>query len=162
MAEKKIRWTIIDTLIVIAVIAAGVFAFKMFGGRVSAGEKTTIDMKILIANQTPEVGEAIAADIGGMVTLSLTEKDSGTVKDVDVKPAEVLVYNATEGEYRNRYADRNVDIYATVTVDVEETEYEFLTGSTKLRVGEPIPFRGKGYVSEGFIISINKEGDANE
>lgn len=162
MAQNGKRWTLIDTVIVIAVIVAGVFLFRMFGGRVTGGDKTNIDMQILIANQTPEVGEAIAADIGGTVTLSLTEKDSGTVKDVEVKPAEVLVYNAVEGEYKNQYADMNVDIYATVEVEVEETEYEFLTGSTKLRVGEPIPFRGKGYVSEGYIISIDKEGDGNE
>ena len=162
MVENRKRWTVIDTVIVIAVIAAGVFVFRMFGGRVARGDKTKIDMQILIANQTPEVGEAIAADTGGTVTLSLTEKDSGIVKGVEVKPAEVLVYNANEGEYKNQYADMNVDIYATVEVEVEETEYEFLTGSTKLRVGEAIPFRGKGYVSDGYIISIDKEDGGNE
>lgn len=159
--DKK-RWTVIDTVIVIVVIAAGVFVFRMFGGRVASGDKTKIDMQILITNQTPEVGDAIAAGVGDVVTLSLTEKDSGIVKDVEVKPAEVLIYNATEGEYKNQYAEMNVDIYATVEVEVEETEYEFITGSTKLRVGEAIPFRGKGYVSGGYIISIDKEDDGNE
>ena len=162
MAENKKKWTVVDTIIVIAVIAAGFAGFKMFGGRVTHGDKTKIETQILIANQPQELGEAIQGGIGEDVTLSLTEKDSGVLKDARVVPAEVIVYDSINGAYKVQHSESNVDIYATVDIDVEENDYVFLAGTTPVKVGSPIPFRGKGYATEGNVITITKEGGKNE
>ena len=43
-----------------------------------------------------------------------------------------------------------------------ESEYAFLAGTTPVKVGTFIPFRGKGYATDGHVISITKEGGKNE
>ncbi len=159
MAERKRKWTVIDTVIVIVVIAALAVGYKMLGGKTSSGNKTAIEVQIHIANQDAALGEAIKAGIGDEVTLSLTEKDSGILKAVDIKPAEIMVYDSIKGEYKLDTAGDNVDIYATVEAEVEETDYAFLAGSTQIKVGNATPFRGKGYATEGNVIVIEKVGE---
>ncbi len=153
------KWTFVDTVIVIAVVAAAAAGFKMFGGRLGEGDKTIIQAQILIPNESPQLAEAIEQGVGEAVTLSLTEKDSGILKSVEAKQAEVMVYDAINGEYKTQYADNNVDIYATVEVEVEENDYSFLVGSTQIKVGNKTPFRGKGYATEGNVIVIEREGE---
>ena len=95
MNNKK-RWTIIDTLIVVLVIVAGVAVFKVFGGNTKmSGDTKTIDAVVLLAQEDSEVGEAIT--VGDEITISLAEKDSGTLKDVRVEPSEMMTYNSIDG-----------------------------------------------------------------
>lgn len=153
MNNKK-KWTVIDTLIVIIVIVAGVALFKVFGGNVAVGDKKTIDVTILLSEEEPAVADAI--NVGDEITVSLTEKDSGVLKDIRVEDAESLVFNAIEGKYQKEPIEGMVDIYATVELDVNETDLAYSTGSTFVKVGGKIPFRGKGYALEGFVIDINE------
>ena len=155
MTGKK-KWTVIDTLIVIAVIAAGVFAVKMFGTAVTGGENKTIQATVLLSKQEETVAEAIS--VGDKITVSLTEKDAGILKDIEIKEAVTMVYNSIEGVYVNEPIEGMVDIYATVELDVTETDFAYTTGSTFVKVGEKMPFRGKGYALEGFIIGVNEQG----
>lgn len=156
MVQKKKKWTVIDTVIVVVLAAAAAGGFKMFGGKVSGGEKTAITARILIPNQDPQLGAAIEAGKGQNVTLSLTEKDSGILKDVEVRDAELMVFNATDGVYSIQRAEINKDIIATVEIEVTEDDYAFTAGSTPIKVGNETPFRGKGYATKGNVISIEK------
>ncbi len=153
MANKK-KWTVVDTVIVIVAVVAVAGCYKMFGGKFSSGESRTITAEILLSNKEPALYEAIA--VGEEVTLSLTEKDSGIVTDVRSNPAEIMTFSANHGEYLIESDENKVDIYATVEMEVEETDYAFFVGSTSVKVGEPIPFRGKGYAAEGYVIGINE------
>lgn len=157
MADKKKKWTVIDTVIVIVVIAAAAAGFNMLRDKIGGGSKTTITAQILIPNKNAELGEAIKGAIGQEVTLSLTEKDSGVIKDVSVEPAAIMVYDSMNGEYRIQKLEDTVDITATVELDVKEDDYAFTAGSTAIKVGNATPFRGKGYATEGNVIVIDKE-----
>lgn len=155
MAEKK-KWTLIDTLIVILVIVAAVGGYKMFGSKTaSKGTDNTVKAVVLIASQ--EQGLADAMNVGDDVTVSLTEKDSGKLVDLEVKPAETMVYDSINGAYYNTTLEGKIDIYATVEMDVSETDYAFTAGSTIVKVGTRIPFRGKGYATEGYIINLEEK-----
>lgn len=158
MAEKK-KWTLIDTIIVIAVVAAGVIVFNMFNTKTIGGDKTSISAVVLMQNQDPSIAEAMT--VGDSVTVSLTEKDGGTLTDLRAEQATTMSYNAIEGKYVMADIEGRVDIYATVEMDVSETDYAFTAGSTIVQVGTELPFRGKGYATEGFVIDI-KEGADNE
>lgn len=149
----KIKWTVIDTLIVAAVVVAGFAVFKVFGGKIDIGEKKTIEAIVLLAEEDPEVVEAIK-NSDPKVTVSLTEKDSGELKGIEVEDAKKLVFNTIDGEWVNETVEGKVDIYATVKLEVTETDYAYTTGSTFVKVGEEMPFRGKGYALEGFVISV--------
>ena len=150
----KKKWTFVDTLIVILVVVAGVALVKVFGTPKSAGDTKTVDAVVLLAKEDKEVADAISK--GDAITISLTEKDTGTLKDIEVKDAETLVYNSIDGKYVIEPVEGKVDIYATVELDVKENDYAFTSGSTVLKVGEKLPFRGKGYALEGYIISITE------
>ncbi|MCH5213124.1 MAG: DUF4330 family protein [Oscillospiraceae bacterium] len=156
--SKKKKWTVVDTIIVIVVLAAAAAGFKMMSNKIWGGTETKITAQILIPNQNKALGDAIQGAIGEEVTLSLTEKDSGVIKDVKVEPASVMVYDSMKGEYRLQELEETVDITATVEVNVKETDYAFMAGSTAIKVGNATPFRGKGYATEGNVIVIEKEG----
>lgn len=152
MMKKK--WTVIDTLIVVAVLVVGVALFKVFGGSVDAGDKTTIQALVLLAEEEPQVADAIAE--GDKITVSLTEKDAGVLKKKEVKDAEKMVFNSIDGEHKITKIEGKVDIYATIELEVTESELAYSTGSTFVKVGEEMPFRGKGYALEGYVIEINE------
>lgn len=154
MADKK-KWTLIDTLIVILVVIACAAGYKMFSTRSIGGESSTIKVQVMINNQEQSLADAMT--IGDTVTVSLTEKDSGVLTDLRTEPAEAMVYDSIDGEYKNSFIEGRVDIYATVELDVTETDYAFTAGSTIVQVGTKLPFRGKGYAAEGYVITIDEE-----
>ena len=153
----KNKWTVIDTLIVLAVIVAGVVLFKVFGGSVDTGEKTTIEAVVMIGDIDPQVADAV--EVGDKITVSLTEKDSGVLVKTEQKPAERMVFNSVDGVYNLTEDETNVDLFATVRLKVSETDLAYSTGSTFVKVGEKMPFRGKGYALEGYVFDINEVTD---
>ena len=156
MADKKKKWTIIDTVIVLAVAGACAFAFNMFSTKTTVGEKTTIEAVVLISNKEPFLAEAI--NEGEPVIISLTEKDAAKILDLKVEKAQTMNYNSEIGEYVNNVIDDRVDIYATVEMEVSETEYAFFAGETSVKVGTWLPFRGKGYAMDGYVIEMTEGG----
>lgn len=150
----KKKWTFVDTLIVILVIVAGVALVNVFGVSKGTGETKKIEAVILITQQESEVADAVKKAKGDAVTISLTEKDSGIIKDVRSETAQTQTYNSIDGKYVIEQVDGKVDIYATVELDVTENDYAYTCGSTVVKVGESMPFRGKGYALEGYVITI--------
>lgn len=153
MANKK-RWTVIDTLIVVVVIAAAAVAYLQFGNSTGPKEKKTVEAVMLITGQDPDFAKALT--VGDNITMSLTEKDSGILKDFRVEPAMEMAYNSIEGTYSTVEVPGKIDVYATIEVECSETDYAFTVGSTDIKVGTSTPFRGKGYATNGFIIEINE------
>lgn len=153
----KIKWTFIDTLIIVAVIIAGVAVFKVFGGKIKTGESKTVLATVLLREEDAAVADAIK--VGDKITVSLTEKDAGVLTAIGVEDAKKLVFNTIDGEWVNETIEGKVDIYATVELDVTETDFAYSAGSTFVKVGEEMPFRGKGYALEGFVIDVNEKND---
>ena len=67
-----------------------------------------------------------------------------------------MVYDSLDGTYAIDTIDGQFDIYATVEVDCEITDYAITVGSTDIKVGTDLPFRGKGYATEGYVVGINE------
>ncbi len=151
----KKKWTFVDTLIIILVIVAGVGLFKVFGTQKATGDTKTIEAVVLIAKADKEAADAITK--GDNITISLTEKDTAVLKDINIEDAETMVFNAIDGKYIIETIEDKVDIYATIELDATENDYAFKTGSTVVKVGEKLPFRGKGYALEGYVIEIKAD-----
>ncbi len=154
MTNKK-KWTLIDTLIVILVAVAAFALYKTFGKQRVIDNKKTIEAVVLIAREDASVKDAIKE--GDKITVSLTEKDSGILKAIEVKDAQTMVYNSIDGVYINEPVEGMIDIFATVELEVAETDFAYTTGSTTVKVGEKLPFRGKGFALEGYVIEINEQ-----
>lgn len=153
MATKK-KWTVIDTLIVILILVAAAVVYLKFGRTTVSSEKATVEAVMMIGGQEPEFADALS--IGDNITMSLTEKDSGVLKDVRVEPAKGMVYNSIDGSYSMEEIPGKVDVYATIEVECEVSDYAFTVGSTHIKVGTSTPFRGKGYATYGYIVEINE------
>lgn len=153
MATKK-KWTVIDTLIVILVLAVAAVAYIKLGGTSVHSEKATIEAVMLISGQETEFADALT--VGDSITMSLTEKDSGILKDVRVEPARGMVYSSIDGTYKMEEIPGKVDVYATIELECDVSDYAFTVGSTDIRIGTHTPFRGKGYATYGYIVEINE------
>ncbi len=153
MANKK-RWTVIDTLIVVVVIAVAAVAYMQFGKKNVNSEKATVEAVMLITAQEPEFADALT--VGDSITMSLTEKDSGVLKDFRVEPAKGMVYNSIDGTYKMEEIPNKIDVYATIELECDVTDLAFTVGSTDIKVGTSTPFRGKGYATYGYIVEINE------
>ena len=150
---KKSKWTIIETVIVIAAAAALAVAWVMFGPNLF--EKTTNDkVSFTVMIQDREKGLAAAMASGDNVTLSLTEKDGGVIKEVRTEPTVVMVYDSIDGVYRNEVNSEREDIYIEIEADCTVSDKAITTGDTEIKVGQDIPVRGKGYATNGYIIEI--------
>lgn len=156
MAEKKVKFTVIDALIILAVLAViAVGTLKFAPSLFTKAEKGRAEFTVLISEKDMSFAEAMS--VGDKVTLSLTEKDGGVIKSIDVKTAETLAFNSIDGSYSIEEIEDKRDIYVTVEADVKTSELAVMTGGTELRVGEQIPVRGKGYATNGFIIEVNEK-----
>jgi hypothetical protein len=156
MAEKKVKFTVIDALIILVVIAViAVGAVKFAPSLFNKSEKSKVQFTVMITGKDHEFAEAM--QVGDRVTLSLTEKDGGEIADIETKVAEMMVFDSIDGSYKIQQLEGKEDIYLTVEADVKETDLSIKTGDTDIRVGEQIPVRGKGYATSGFIIDVTEE-----
>ena len=148
------KWTLIDTLIVVVIAAAAAVLWVMFGPSLT-DKQTAQEVEFTVMIQDKEKGLADTMSVGDRVTLSLMEKDGGVIKDIRTEPSTVMVYDGLEGVYRNEINEEHEDIYVTVTADCTVGDKVIKTGDTKIRVGQEIPVRDKGYATNGFVIKIN-------
>lgn len=151
--NKSKKWTIIDTVIVIIAAAALVVVWMLFGPKLT--EKTTNQkVAFTVMIQDREKGLADTMKAGDKVTLSLTEKDGGVITGVHTQPTVAMVYDSIDGSYRNEVNDEREDIYIDIEADCTVSDKAIQTGDTKIKVGQEIPVRGKGYASNGYVIEI--------
>ena len=122
--------------------------------------KLRLSIKSITRPLFPPLPLAAAMAAGDNVTLSLTEKDGGVIKDVRTEPTVVMVYDSINGVYRNEVNEEREDIYIDIEADCAVSDIAITTGDTEIKVGQDIPVRGKGYATNGYIIGINDEGGA--
>ena len=143
MSEKKAKFTAIDAIIILVILAVIVVgAIKILPSFTNGSEKEDEDF-------------ANAITVGDDVTISLTEKDGGVVKNVESKPAVTMVYNSIDGTYSNEVIEGKYDVYVTIEADTDVSDLAIKAGSTAVKVGAEIPVRGKGYASTGYVIGID-------
>lgn len=155
MEQKKAKWTVIDTIIVLVVIAViAVAGLKLGPILFKSSENEKVSFTVMLQEKEIELAEAIKT--GNRVTLSLTEKDGGVVKDVRYEPSERLTLNSIDGTYTNELVANRVDIYVTVEAECTVSDTAIKTGDTAIKVGADIPVRGKGYAAYGYVITIDE------
>lgn len=154
------KWTLIDTLITVAVIIVLALAAVVLGPKMmNRGENNKVEFTVLLTDREKGFSEAFAE--GDKVTLSLTEKDGGVIKSVSAEDTNQMVYNSMTGEYSNIINPSKEDITLVIEAECSINDMAIKTGDTAIKVGVDIPVRGKGYATSGYIIDVNdsvKEG----
>ena len=156
MADKKARFTLIDLLIILVVIAGiAVMAVKVLPSKVG-NKKESVTYTVLLTQK--EDGFIDAMHIGDVVSISNKEKDTGKVVALDKKPSEMMTFDSIKGVYNNEKLEEKQDVYVTIESDATVTDSLITAGSTPIKVGLEMPVRGKGYASMGYVIKV----DTNE
>ncbi|MCC8159719.1 MAG: DUF4330 domain-containing protein [Oscillospiraceae bacterium] len=154
MSEKKVKFTVIDAIIILIVLAAAVVcAVKIVPSFMQSSDSQKVSFTVMIQSKDKDFADAIT--VGDNVTISLTEKDGGIVTDVKAEPAKTIVYNSIDGVYSEDVMEEQYDVYVTVEADADVSDLAIMTGGTAIKVGADIPVRGKGYASNGYIIEID-------
>ena len=155
MEQKKVRWTVVDTVILIVVIAVlGVGAVKFGPKLMNNTSASKISFTVMLKEQQEELVNEVKT--GDRVTISLTEKDGGEITDIKTEPSERLTFNSIDGKYIEEPVKDREDVYLTIEADCVSSDTAFKVGDTDIKVGKEIPVRGKGYASLGYIITINE------
>ena len=152
---KKVRFNLIDTLVVLAIllaIAAG--AYYMLGGRgAEVNSGVTVRYQIELANKEAYLTELFKT--GDRVQVSEKEKIEAVVTDVLVRPARQVSFNMETGAHEWQEIPGKYDILVTMESSGTETEEQVYASSTPIRVGEEMVVRGKGYAGFGFIVDLD-------
>ena len=151
---KKSKFTVIDALIIVVVLAVLAFGAKILLPRVLTPSDTrTVSCKVLLADEEYELAEAMR--VGDRVTMSLTEKDGGVITGIDVTQAKKTVFDSINGSYVSQDIPDKCDIYVTLDVEAKVSDVAVKSGSVVLQVGSETPIRGKGYASMGYMIAVD-------
>ena len=154
MAEKKRKFTVVDVIIILVVLAVLAFgAKKLLPSILHPSGMQRITFTVMLPQQDDNFAEAV--QIGDKVTISLTEKDGGVVKEVKPEPAMAIAFNSIDGSYANEVIEGKTDVYVTVEADVVSSDLALKTGGTAVKVGAEVPVRGKGYAAMGYVIEID-------
>ena len=151
------KWTLIDTLIVVVLIAGAAVGVKVLGSGAAATEKSKVEVVVMASSKDKGFAEAVR--IGEKATLSLTEKDGGIVTEVKAEPTVSMTFDSINGTYQNVSNEEKEDVYIYVEADCDVSDKYIKTGGTVIRVGEKISVRGKGYATEGYVVEIHEGGD---
>lgn len=154
MEKKKFRFTVIDAvivLIVLAVIAVG--AMKLSPMLIKTSDMRTVSCRVLLADKEKALADAM--QVGDTVTMSLTEKEGGVISAIDTVSAQKTVFDSISGEYVTQDIENKCDIYVTVDVNAHITDTAVKSGSVPFKVGAETPVRGKGYAAMGYMIAID-------
>lgn len=153
MSKKKAKFTVVDLIIILVVLAAVAFgAIKILPSFMNS-KKETVSFTVMIQKQDLDFADAIK--VGDNVTISLTEKDGGVVKDVRTEEAVAMAFNSIDGTYSNEVIEGKYDVYVTIEAQTDVSELAIKAGGTPVKVGAEIPVRGKGYASTGYVIVID-------
>ena len=137
MSEKKAKFTAIDAIIILVILAVIVVgAIKILPSFTNGSEKEKVDFTVMVQNKDEDFANAIT--IG-----------------VESKPAVTMVYNSIDGTYSNEVIEGKYDVYVTIEADTDVSDLAIKAGGTAVKVGAEIPVRGKGYASTGYVIGID-------
>ena len=146
---------LLDVLIVIVIIVAGIFVWRSFSGGTAGGESLGLTYTIELNNLEKNTADAIKKD--DKVVISDKEKDTATVVAVSVEPEQDITFNKQRGEFT--MVQNPVKYKATVVLQAKghQTDSDFMIGSTNVKAGIEMPVKGKGYAGKGFVMSVNAE-----
>ena len=150
---KKVKLTLIDVLIIAAIIlvcAAGALMLKK--SRSGSVNTKHVIYTVLVADQTPAVAESIVAD--DRVLLDPTDEAYGSVSNVEIKLAENSYFSAFEGKFVSQTTEERKDVYLTVEADATENDWGYDIGKQHIRVGEKQSVSGGGYGVSGYIVDV--------
>ena len=160
MSERRSRklfglFNIVDILLILLVIAAGIIGAKLFLG--GTGQQAAAEMKTYsYVVQGQEVLEETAQFpvIGGKAFNSSTSVYLGTVTEVASEPHTETMYNRVTEQYEKVPIKDYCNLSVTIEGQGTETDRDIIVEGTPVKVGMELNVKGKGYAFKGFVVEV--------
>ena len=151
---KNKRFTLIDVLIIMIIIAAGFIVNK-----VMTPKEISPDGKVEFVVMATAVNNEVAKNLsaGDIAVLSHAQKTNVLVKDVTYKPSEVNVFDNVTKTYKKVLSDIESDVFVTVEADAKISDTAILSGDVFVRTGAEATLSSKNLAIEGYIVEILSE-----
>ncbi len=149
------KFTVIDTLIVLAaivVLAAG--ALILGGGKGATQKGSEVYFTVLASDVQSGIGDLIKAE--DEVSISFSEQAFATVVSVSEEPYKESEFLPSKGSYVTNEIEGRSDIKVVLKCNADISETKIANGAVPIRVGKETPVRGKGYALIGYVIEIEE------
>ena len=157
MAEKKVKFNIMDALILLAILAVAALLLYIFvfseGGGLGESDAYTLTYVVAITQLNEEFAERVA--IGDAVVDSSKKLPIGTVVAVEKHPHEYLGENTKDGSLTLSTMEGYCDLYVTVEAPATLNGISYTIGGYEIRVGSKVYLSFANLVSEGHCISLS-------
>lgn len=159
MSKTKIRFNILDALILLAIIAAVsvlLYVFVFSGG--SAGSPAQTEAYALTyVVEVAEVDEAFRGKVspGDAVIDSASKRHIGTVTAVEERPHMHMGVNQAEGALVLNPVDGQINIYITVKADAVLDGITYKIGGYEMYVGGLTHLAFDDFVCSGYCVSLD-------
>ncbi|MDD3395141.1 MAG: DUF4330 domain-containing protein [Clostridia bacterium] len=147
-------FNIVDIIIILLIIAAGVIGFKLFVGGEKQDTGATKTYTYVVQGREVLAETADAPVIGEKVFNSATEAYLGVVKEVTSEPYNEVIYSREIGAYQKLPVEGYCDMLLTVEGNGTETEKDITVEGTTVKVGMELNVKGKGYAFKGIVVEV--------
>ena len=149
-------FNIVDIILIVMVIAAGIIGAKMFLGGSDEAD-TAVDTKtysyvVMGQDVVEEIAELPV--VGGNAYNSSTSAYLGVVADVKTEPYTETVYNEAAGKFEKAPVEGYSNIYLTIEGKGAETEKDITVEGTTVKTGMELNVKGKGYAFMGIVVEV--------
>ena len=154
---KKFNW--IDAVIILLVVAIGIFGVWFLKGRQAQQMASTSNVKIYVTVEMKEITEDVvkAYKVGEKVTLGTTNVDEGVVTDVEYVPYTEDLEDYQNGKFKIVEFEGLYTANITMAVDGTETDTLIRSANEEYRIGEQLVFHGKGFAGDGYVVGLTTE-----
>jgi hypothetical protein len=153
MVFEKI--SIIDIVIVLAIILIGYYALSFLGSKdVDTVSKQTIHYTF----ETEDVNENFAKQLklDGNLYNSSKNYYVGKLIDYEVLPFEIIVPDLQKGVFVKQAVENRYVVRMTIEANTDQNAYNIRVNQENIKVGAMFPIKGKGFASYGYIIDIKE------
>lgn len=151
---KKVRFSIIDVVIVLVVAAAlAVCAKVVLPGSVAVGDKSNVGFTVLATKTDSGISELI--NVGEDVRISFAEQAYATVLDISEEPCREWEYFMPESRYKQNTIEGKSDIKVRLSCEADITDTGISANNVPIRIGESVIVHGKGCTLQGYIVEID-------
>ena len=159
--ENKPKLNLMDgliILIIVAVLAVGIYFIAGSGSSTTAGENGDIiaEYKLQFVEREKVVADMFIAakESGETVWVGEKERAEAVVTDVLVEPARKQTTDIEDGKVMMAEIPGLYDVTVTLQSSGQETETEIRAGGTAIHVGEETSVKGKGFAGYGFVTDL--------
>ncbi|MCL2401860.1 MAG: DUF4330 domain-containing protein [Oscillospiraceae bacterium] len=162
--NQKKRWrpNLFDLIFIACVIIAAVVIINLGGrsggGIISAGGQETVRYTISLERMAEDTATLISP--GDTLVDRVEQRQLGTVVSVEVLPSRGLRTNFYTGERVNSEIPGENEAIIVVEAPATVTENQINVGGFVIRAGVQVSVNGPLYHGSGWIIDIERDGDA--